>query len=307
MGGMTQDHFLLTCFTSAFPDWGRFRGASYNGVATHDPLEQCLLANMLARSRTFRRLPLHVRLIIARAACVACLPSPKVQRLRLVCRPSADARRLASAVLLSTQLRRLLDSIPHQSSLWRMYREWTHDVAFAVGCKGGEAMFGLGRSPKAPALAQKNRLHLRGFSRLDARTAFINARPAYLPSAAKLAEWTRVLAEESGREMLLRQASHVHREMNTSCELVDRRIRYGASQAWKGDDGCASLITENAAKWMQFSKRVHECVLQERILRIASDLYAQIYALGLNAAERDYFFMLTAGEHVGGLYASENF
>eukprot|EP00961_Rhodomonas_salina_P079766 1071961-Rhodomonas_salina.1 len=41
---------LLTVFTTRFPEWRRFRGAWYSGTATHDPLEQALLAAALARS-----------------------------------------------------------------------------------------------------------------------------------------------------------------------------------------------------------------------------------------------------------------
>eukprot|EP00961_Rhodomonas_salina_P265863 3593624-Rhodomonas_salina.1 len=64
---------------------------------------------------------------------------------------------------------------------------------------------------------------------------------------------------------------------------------------------------QNVAKWAHHSRRVHECLLQGRILRTATDLYMQIYGLRLNSAERDYFFMVTAGEHVGWLYGKDNF
>ncbi len=41
---------------------------------------------------------------------------------------------------------------------------------------------------------------------------------------------------------------------------------------------------------------MYHAITQLRLLRGAAELYSQLYALGLNAAERDYVFMLSAGD-----------
>eukprot|EP00961_Rhodomonas_salina_P079767 1071962-Rhodomonas_salina.1 len=50
VGDTHATKLFLTVFTTSFPEWRRFRGAWYCGTATHDPLEQALLAAALARS-----------------------------------------------------------------------------------------------------------------------------------------------------------------------------------------------------------------------------------------------------------------
>jgi hypothetical protein len=47
------------------------------------------------------------------------------------------------------------------------------------------------------SLTHVDRLHVRGFKQLDARDAHVHSRPAYLPSAAKLAEWSAILEKET--------------------------------------------------------------------------------------------------------------
>eukprot|EP00961_Rhodomonas_salina_P265401 3587704-Rhodomonas_salina.1 len=43
--------------------------------------------------------------------------------------------------------------------------------------------------------------------------------------------------------------------------------------------------------------RVQSTLVQGQLLQTATHLYSELYALGLNAAERDYAFMLSADEH----------
>ncbi len=62
------------------PEWWQFRGATYEGLASHDPLEQCLLTPMLAQSTVFKQLPATLRKTIARMACMPCFPSPRVHQ-----------------------------------------------------------------------------------------------------------------------------------------------------------------------------------------------------------------------------------
>ena len=86
-----RDALLRSVLTVAHPVWARFRGAEYAGTAAHDPLEQNLLAHIVARAcpRLSRALALH----IARLACTPrAFPStPAVRVLRLVCRPVSSA------------------------------------------------------------------------------------------------------------------------------------------------------------------------------------------------------------------------
>eukprot|EP00961_Rhodomonas_salina_P130512 1756983-Rhodomonas_salina.1 len=158
---------LLTVFTVQFPEWGRFRGAWYSGTATHDPLEQALLASALARSPLWGRLSRWLCEYIARLACERAFPSPRVPWLRLVCRGDAHCRRLARAALLSRQLRRVFKVLPEKSYLAQKYWAWTHTVAAAAGCGQTSFTFSLGRDPCSATLSQANRLHLRGFDKLD--------------------------------------------------------------------------------------------------------------------------------------------
>ena len=65
-------------------------------------------------------------------------------------------------------------------------------------------------------------------------------------------------------------------------------MRAGGSTALvdKAADFCAALY-----------KKLYLSLTEQHILAIASQLYTSLYTLGLNAAERDYVFMLNAKEH----------
>ena len=65
-------------------------------------------------------------------------------------------------------------------------------------------------------------------------------------------------------------------------------MRAGGSTALvkKATDFCSSLY-----------KKLYLSLTEKHILKLASQLYTLLYGLGLNAAERDYVFMLNATEH----------
>eukprot|EP00961_Rhodomonas_salina_P276962 3742986-Rhodomonas_salina.1 len=80
---------------------------------------------------------------------------------------------------------------------------------------GGDTLFSLGSNPEAEALSSKNRLHIRGFARLDARIAIVNSRPAYLPQTVQVKRWAIEVQKESAQDALMQQAGRVHKQMKS--------------------------------------------------------------------------------------------
>ena len=287
--------FLFSAFGTAYPDWGAFRGAWYDGRATHDPREQALVADMLTKSTTLPPLPAWVRLHIARLACCAPrrgLSSPRVPALRLVCKPSDAGRRLLATYLLSKQLRRLFDSIPLGASLWTLYHTWTAEVAAAVRATDGRNRRAC-LDACSPVLSRYNRLLLRGLHRLDPRGVSKYYRPAYVPSAGLVRDWASEVSAESGWDAMSRVAARVHANFQWSKGMIAAHILAGT-----GGGGCtSSLILENTRQCTEMYSKLNTALVQEQLLQEAATLYNSLYSLGLNSAERDYFFMVSASEH----------
>lgn len=287
--------FLFAVYTAAYPDWGAFRGAWYDGRATHDPREQNLVANMLSRSSVLPGLPPWVRMYIARLACSAapCIASPRVPCLRLVCRPDEAGTRLLSAHLLSKRMRRMFASIPENSSMHRLYHAWTAGIAAAVQADDGSNKVAC-LDPCSPVLSTRNRLRIRGFDSLDPRCVDRQSRPAYVPGVGVVREWACTLAVESGWDAMSRLAASVHTAFLHSKGAIREQIMTG-----RGGACTSSLIEANTQKCSDMYSKLNIALIQEQILQTAVQLYSELYSLGLNAAERDYFYMVSAAVHVG--------
>ena len=209
------NELLFTVFTTQYPEWGRFRGGHYDGRATHDPLGENLVSNFLSKSIFGRLLPLNVRQLIGR------LTGSRVKLLQQVCVSDCDGKRLWKACLYSKQIRRLLDSIPPEGTLWKLYTSWTWDLACLVKCSSVEQTMYIKNDPCSPQLSHVNRLHLRGFKKLNAREEQVHSRPAYLPSSSKLSEWDTLLEQESGMDQKLQIALQIREHFQQTHALFE--------------------------------------------------------------------------------------
>ena len=288
---------LCTVFTARKPDWTRFRGASYCGVATHDPLEQALFAHMLARSAPLSRLPAWLRMYIAMLACSGRFPATTPRMLRLVCKADRDCERLIVAARISKQLRRLFTCVPRGCSLWRLYHSWTYDVALAVGAVPIQKTMGLGTDPCAARLTVADRLHVRGFTRLHVMKSFAAARPAYFPTAALIQDWAQRLRKEFGSDTFSRTMAQITECTRRSNVLIEHQVLRGNAINIKKDTGCLDLVTQHVDAAALYHKKMYLANVQHVLLDLAARLYVQLNRLGLNAAERDYVYMLSADEH----------
>ena len=282
---------LFTTFTIQFPQWERFRGAHYDGRATHDPLEENLVSNLLNKGTLGRHLPLNVRQYIGRLTSHTNFKSSRVKILRKVCVSDCDGKRLWKARLYSKQIRRLLDSIPCEGALHKLYTSWTWDVACLVNCSRVEQTLYMGSDMLSASLTHVDRLHVRGFKQLDARDAHVHSRPAYLPSAAKLAEWSAILEKETSMNKKLQIGIQIKEHFKTTHALFEAHAIYGRPMRAGGG---TTLINKAAEYCAALHKKLLLSLTEEHILILASQLYTSLYALGLNASERDFVFMLNA-------------
>ena len=131
---------------------------------------------------------------------------------------------LAGSPPYSVQIRRLLDSIPRGGPLWKLYVSWTWDVACLVNCCRAEQTLYICNT--GTCLSSANRLHLRGFGRLDARKARVHSRPAYLPSAAKLAEWGALLEKNTCVDQKLQIATQIREHFQQTHALFEVTRHY---------------------------------------------------------------------------------
>ena len=292
-----MDALLHSVFTARYPEWNRFRGAWYRGVATHDPLEHALVAHMLSRASLLPELPHWVRMYIARLACSGEFPSSKTHVLRSVCKVDAACTRLLHAACLSMQLRRLFNCIPRGCTLWGLYRSWTHEVACAIGAIPVQRTISLGTDPCAASLATANRLHIRGFECLGFLYARPAVRPAYIPTAAQVQSWTQQLQNECSRDAVLNTAAHLTEQGRRSDMLIQHEVYRGGAIPYKKDMGCFDLVLQHTETTALYYKKMYLATVQHTLLELAARLYVRVNRLGLNAAERDYFFMLSAAEH----------
>ena len=124
-----------------------------------------------------------------------------------------------------------------------------------------------------------------------ARDAHVHSRPAYLPSAAKLAEWSAILEKETSMNKKLQIGIQIKEHFKTTHALFEAHAIYGRPMRAGGG---TTLINKAAEYCAALHKKLLLSLTEEHILILASQLYTSLYALGLNASERDFVFMLNA-------------
>ncbi len=217
--------------------------------------------------------------------------------LQLVCRKDDNCARLIGAARASAQLRRLFDCVPRGCTLWRLYRSWTYEVACAAGCIPAQQTIAFGTDPRATKLSTVNRLHVRGFTRLGVLHARPSARPAYIPTAARIQSWADQVQRECDSDAFVNTATQLMQHTHRSNVLIEHEVLRGGAICINKDAGCLKLVEQHTEAAILYHKRLYLASVQHTLLQLAARLYVRLNRLGLNAAERDYLFMLHAAEH----------
>jgi len=295
-----HNSIAYTTLNPRFPAWARFRGAEYKGAATHDPLAQNLAANFLARGALSAGCSRSTLLRIAfYAAAGDGLLSARTKLYALVCLPDADGARLLAAGRLSRQLRRLLDNIPRELPLAIAYQDWTREVADFLclirPCK--LAYFHI-----CNVREDTNRLLV---ASMDEDFVYVHRhkdemRPAYFPSAATLESWCAAAFAANSAESLVRGAEQIQHNATTTTLLLKQYIMRNFHRGMFLSGSCTPWtlrMHQDAEAACAFQTRVQRARLNAELAQIASEIYYNIYALGLNGAESDWFYMISPGVH----------
>eukprot|EP00961_Rhodomonas_salina_P122829 1654383-Rhodomonas_salina.1 len=302
--GVPYDAFhapLFTVFTNRFPDWSRFRGAQYCGRATHDPLAQNLIVNMLLRGSA-THLPRDALMSIARYVLTGeGLVSPRLPVLLKVCKPDACGNRLCKAAALSRRVRRAIQTIPQGCSLWDMYQTWTRNVAECSGANDHtEILYSVPEDPCDFSISSVNRLTIRGLTKEKLDYKILQrrfARPAYIPSAAQFSDWMQLLETQAGKDNMIRLSERLKESLDRNLNCIDRHIDSGDILCIHEAGGCIGLQQQCLKQCVEAYSTLYCAMIQQRILKNIADLYTKLYLLGLNDAERDWFYMMNPDEH----------
>lgn len=297
-----QNEILFTTMNPRFPEWGRFRGAEYTGLATHDPLAQNLAAGMLSRGALHWAPREVLRRIAFFASNDSGLVSARTSTYSRVCRPDRDGQRLLSAARLSRKLRRLLRAIPPELPLGQRYRYWTERVAECLCIiRPPKVTVLCPRDPTDPRHSSNNRLFLRGLDErlLGHKDVSFETRPAYLPNAATFAQWCACVRDRNDPERLLRFAEQIDRHSKDTVLMLTQYIRQGKhSKTFRDSEhGCSVHIQENLNRSFKLQQEIQEARFEAHVVQMGADLYSAIAKIGLNGAERDWFYMLNPDQH----------
>lgn len=297
-----ENTILFSTINARFPEWNKFRGAIYSGLATHDPLAQNLVFNMLQRGK-MKIIPETCLLQIAHFASTdSGLSSPKMYVFRQVCRANADGERLFEAFHLSRKLRRLLKTIPKHYKLDLLYREWTKKIADCLSLICPPQLTLLCPCDAYDrSLSTVNRLYVRGLccELLSRDSVRYETRPAYLPNAAQFEQWCFASKPEEAMDRIARLAEKIERKSEDAMLAVTQYISKGKyAKEVKNDEKWAQRQWhEDSSQIKEIYNVIQEMKYNKQVAEIGSQIYLSISKLGLNAAERDWFYMLNADQH----------
>lgn len=259
---------LFSTFNPRFPEWTRFRGATYTGVATHDPLAQNLVTNMLARGDC----SCLSREVLMRIAYFATddngLHSKRRKLYSSVCRADENGKRLRKAAVLSAQIRRLLDTIPPNIPIGMCYRAWTAEIAnYLCIIRPNKLAQARAEDPRHASHTDNNRLFISGLTHdlLKNKSLEDETRPAYLPNADTFYQWCVETHKNNDPARIHRMAEQIDESTNKATLMLQRYVKHARHRPEFSNEkgGCTALYND-------MLQQNH--ALQERIFQVTRKL-----------------------------------
>lgn len=302
MGERGRERVHKTIMTVPHPKWERFRGATYDGRATHDPIAQNMVANMLRRGRASHFPPAVLLQIAFYASNDSGLHSKKMPLYHATCRPDIDGKRMLKAFQLSRMLRRMLTSIPHNFPIATRYHKWTYYIARAENLvQPGCIATVCNHDPQSIQQTTTNRLLIRGLSKhlLDGSSITKESRPAYFPTFTEFDKWCNEALYENTEDRILTHAQQINEQHKKLERMMDQYIlknrhedEFALSRM-----GCTKLVRENLHAIEMLQQRIQKSRFESRIRKWGASIYTAINILQLNKAERDWFYMISPNQH----------
>lgn len=292
-----------TVFTTRFPEWKNFQGATYDGRATHDVIGQNAVMNMLSKGEKSKVIPEEARLLIGKyVARQGKMKNNETKIYREVCSPDDNGKRLIKIAALSNAMRRLFNAIPSNYPLWKKYHNWTYKIANMENIVNpGRITQMCHKDPQHESLTDTNRLLVRGLTTklLGHQLVTAETRPAYFPSATQFVKWCEETENENSKERMLMHAEQIKKKTETTKIMLQKFIELGRhSEIFNvGDLGPCKFQQNTLKDIIKLQQRMQYAQYEDTLMKWGLEIYQETAKLNLSHAEKDWFYMINAKQH----------